>query len=175
MLLTLHWRAAGFLAITTASLAPEMLRFMSQERVPWPPLSRCQMGYHWMLPRGNRRRWRSDNGSSSKKNGSEPWRRGWLSLKLACSSVPAISIVPPPPILRTRNRPLALARRAGLGPSPGTPGIGRCCWPLRRSSRSSPRPVPVGNTACLDTSPYYTHQVIELPENPDARPAFCVV
>jgi hypothetical protein len=153
MSLTLHWRSAGFWAITTASLAPAMLRCMTPERGPWPPRSRGQTGCHWMLSHGHRRGWRSDHGSSSQKHGSAPWRRGWLSVKRACSSGPARPIVPPPPLRRTRNRPLALARRADLGPSPGTPGIGRRCWSLRRASRARPRPAPVGSLRAWTPAP----------------------
>ena len=55
-----------------------------------------------------------------------------------------IPIVLPPPILRMRNGPRGRAPTANRAPSPGTPAISKPCWPPRRSSRSSPRPAPVG-------------------------------
>ncbi len=63
-----------------------------------------------------------------------------------------------------RNAPSALAGRVDRAPNRGILGIAKRCWPLRRSLRSRLWPVPVGRWEFPATTPYHTHQVIELPE-----------
>ena len=100
---------------------------------------------------------------SNWKPGLRRWRRGTPSLKPTCSCALTIPIVRPLPILRTRNGPPSGAQKRP-GAKPGHPGHRQALLEPTEVIEVKPACGPCGQTEFPETHPYYTHQVIELPE-----------